>query len=113
MKTIKYLLFILFCCYTTLSYSQVESALNDNILSPDSIAKVVKTMRDKLDQAKQKVKDNPKDERAWLEYSGVLQILKSVSLMQSMKPSVKYPVPDSDIQKEMDEMLEGMKQKYT
>lgn len=26
MKTIKYLLFILFCCYTTLSYSQVESA---------------------------------------------------------------------------------------
>ena len=110
MKTIKYLLFILFCCYTTLSYSQVESALNDNILSPDSIAKVVKSMRDKLDQAKQKVKDNPKDERAWLEYSGVLQILKSVSLMQSMKPSVKYPAPDSDIQKEMDEMLEGMKQ---
>lgn len=30
--------------------------------------------------------------------------------MQSMKPSVKYLAPDSDIQKEMDEMLEGMKQ---
>ena len=72
MKTIKYLLFILFCCYTTLSYSQVESVLNDNILSPDSIAKAVKSMCDKLEQAKQKVKENPKDERAWLEYSGVL-----------------------------------------
>ena len=110
MKTIKYLLFILFCCYTTLSYSQVESILNDNILSPDSIAKAVKSMRDKLDQAKQKVKENPKDERAWLEYSGVLQILKGASLMQSMTPSKKYPTPDPNIQKEMDEMLEGMKQ---
>ncbi|GCB33240.1 hypothetical protein KGMB02408_02480 [Bacteroides faecalis] len=110
MKTIKYLLFILFCCYTTLSYSQVESVLNDNILSPDSIAKAVKSMCDKLEQAKQKVKENPKDERAWLEYSGVLQILKGASLMQSMTPSKKYPTPDPNIQKEMDEMLEGMKQ---
>ena len=110
MKTIKYLLFILFCYYTTLSYSQVESVLNDNILSPDSIAKAVKSMCDKLEQAKQKVKENPKDERAWLEYSGVLQILKGASLMQSMTPSKKYPTPDPNIQKEMDEMLEGMKQ---
>ena len=70
MKTIKYLLFILFCCYTTLSYSQVESALNDNILSPDSIAKVVKTIRrvftaekyDLIERAAQVVSDAILDE---------------------------------------------------
>ncbi|MDD3036478.1 hypothetical protein [Bacteroides sp.] len=110
MKTIKYLLFILFCCCGTLSYSQVTSACNNSILSPDSIVSMIRATRDLVDQYKQKVKENPKDERAWIQYSGGLQILKGASLLQSMKPSVKYPTPSIDIQKEVDEMLEGMKQ---
>lgn len=110
MKTIKYLLLILFCCCGTLSYSQITSAYNDSILSPDSIVSVIRATRDLVNQYKQKVKENPKDERAWMQYSGGLQVLRGASLLQSMKPSEKYPTPSIDIQKEVDEMLEGMKQ---
>ena len=40
MKTIKYLLFILFCSCATLLYSQVESTYYDAELSSDSIEMV-------------------------------------------------------------------------
>ena len=64
MKTIKYLLIILFCSCATLLYSQVESTYYDAELSSDSIEMVANSLREQIDQWKQKVKENPKDEKA-------------------------------------------------
>ena len=64
MKTIKYLLIILFCSCATLLYSQVESTYYDDELSSDSIEMVANSLREQIDQWKQKVKENPKDEKA-------------------------------------------------
>lgn len=63
MKTIKYLLIILFCSCATLLYSQVESTYYDAELSSDSIEMVANSLREQIDQWKQKVKENPKDEK--------------------------------------------------
>lgn len=109
MKTIKYLLFILFCSCATLLYSQVESTYYDAELSSDSIEMVANSLREQVDQWKQKVKENPKDEKAWMQYAGKLQSLKGISLLLSMKPSVTLTV-GADIQKEFDEMMAEMKQ---
>lgn len=108
MKTIKYGLLILFCCCATLSYSQVTSAFRESMLSPDSIAWALQTLRDRVTQFKQAVKEHPEDERAWMQYAGGLQALKGVALLQSMKPTAE-PTSGVDVQKEYDEMLEGMK----
>lgn len=110
MKVIKYLFVILFCFSATLSYSQVESAFNESTLSPDSILVAKKFWLDQLDQFKQKVKDNPKDEKAWMQYSSGLQVLKGISLLENMKTTEGIPAPSEEIQKEIDEMLEAMKQ---
>ena len=56
MKTIKYLLIILFCSCATLLYSQVESTYYDAELSSDSIEMVANSLREQIDQWKQKVK---------------------------------------------------------
>ena len=109
MKTIKYLLFILFCSCATLLYSQVESTYYDAELSSDSIEMVANSLREQIDQWKQKVKENPKDEKAWMQYAGKLQSLKGISLLLSMKPSATLAV-GADIQKEFDEMMAEMKQ---
>ena len=69
MKTIKYLLIILFCSCATLLYSQVESTYYDAELSSDSIEMVANSLREQIDQWKQKVKENPKDEKAWMQRS--------------------------------------------
>ena len=81
MKTIKYLLIILFCSCATLLYSQVESTYYDAELSSDSIEMVANSLREQIDQWKQKVKENPKDEKAWMQYAGKLQSLKGISLL--------------------------------
>ena len=109
MKTIKYLLIILFCSCATLLYSQVESTYYDAELSSDSIEMVANSLREQIDQWKQKVKENPKDEKAWMQYAGKLQSLKGISLLLSMKPSATLAV-GADIQKEFDEMMAEMKQ---
>lgn len=109
MKTIKYLLIILFCSCATLSYSQVESTYYDAELSPDTIETVVNSLREQVDQFKQKVKENPKDEKAWMQYAGRLQTLKGISLLLPVKPSVT-PTVGANIQKEFDEMMAEMKQ---
>ena len=83
MKTIKYLLIILFCSCATLLYSQVESTYYDAELSSDSIEMVANSLREQIDQWKQKVKENPKDEKAWMQYAGKLQSLKGISLLLS------------------------------
>lgn len=110
MKVIKYLFVILFCFCATLSYSQVESAFNASTLSPDSILVAKKFWLDQLDQFKQKVKENPKDEKAWMKYSSGLQTLKGISLLENMKTTEGIPAPSEEIQKEIDKMLEAMKQ---
>ena len=101
MKTIKYLLFILFCSCATLLYSQVESIYYDAELSSDSIEMVANSLREQIDQWKQKVKENPKDEKAWMQYAGKLQSLKGISLLLSMKPSATLAV-GADIQNVLD-----------
>lgn len=98
MKTIKYLLIILFCSCATLLYSQVESTYYDAELSSDSIEMVANSLREQIDQWKQKVKENPKDEKAWMQYAGKLQSLKGISLLLSMKPSATLAV-GADIRK--------------
>lgn len=108
MKTIKYGLLILFCCCATLSYSQVTSTFRESMLSPDTIALALQALRDRVTQFKQAVKEHPEDERAWMQYSGGLQALKGAALLQSMKPTAE-PTSGVGIQKEFDEMLEGMK----
>ena len=60
MKTIKYLLIILFCSCATLLYSQVESTYYDAELSSDSIEMVANSLREQIDQWKQKVKERRK-----------------------------------------------------
>ena len=92
MKTIKYLLFILFCSCATLLYSQVESTYYDAELSSDSIEMVANSLREQIDQWKQKVKENPKDEKAWMQYAGKLHSLKGISLLLSMKRSATVAV---------------------
>lgn len=108
MKSIKYLLSLLFCFCTAMSYSQVESTFNKAMMSPDSIAVAIKYWRGQLDLFKQKVEENPEDEKAWMQYAGGLQSLKGVSLLQNMNSSGK-PSVSMNIQKEYDEMLKGMK----
>ena len=108
MKTIKYLLIILFCSCATLLYSQVESTYYDAELSSDSIEMVANSLREQIDQWKQKVKGNLKTKKHGCSMRET-PVTKGISLLLSMKPSATLAV-GADIQKEFDEMMAEMKQ---
>ena len=82
MKTIKYLLLVLLCYCTAQVYSQNKASW-----VPDSIASQIPVIQNQAREWKQKIYENPKDEKAWMSYARTIQTLKSLT-------------PGDDIEKE-------------
>ena len=91
MKTIKYLLLVLLCYCTAQVYSQNKASW-----VPDSIASQIPVIQNQAREWKQKIYENPKDEKAWMSYARTIQTLKSLT-------------PGDDIEKEINEMMDKMK----
>lgn len=64
MKTIKYLLLVLLCYCTAQVYSQNKASW-----VPDSIASQIPVIQNQAREWKQKIYENPKDEKAWCSIS--------------------------------------------
>ena len=95
MKTIKYLLLVLLCYCTAQVYSQNKASW-----VPDSIASQIPVIQNQAREWKQKIYENPKDEKAWMSYARTIQTLKSLT-------------PGDDIEKEINEMMDKMKKEIT
>lgn len=63
---------------------------------PDSIASQIPVIQNQAREWKQKIYENPKDEKAWMSYARTIQTLKSLT-------------PGDDIEKEINEMMDKMK----
>ena len=68
MKTIKYLLLVLLCYCTAQVYSQNKASW-----VPDSIASQIPVIQNQAREWKQKIYENPKDEKAWMSYARTIQ----------------------------------------
>lgn len=61
MKNIKFLLLVLLCYCTAQVYSQNKASW-----VPDSIASQISVIQNQAREWKQKIYENPKDEKAWI-----------------------------------------------
>ena len=91
MKNIKFLLLVLLCYCTAQVYSQNKASW-----VPDSIASQISVIQNQAREWKQKIYENPKDEKAWMSYTRTIQTLKALT-------------PGDGIEKEINEMMDKMK----
>ncbi|MFS2570234.1 hypothetical protein AAH134_07140 [Bacteroides thetaiotaomicron] len=83
MKTIKYLLLVLLCYCTAQVYSQNKASW-----VPDSIASQIPVIQNQAREWKQKIYENPKDEKAWMSYKSgktTRTLLQKPSVSKSTK----------------------------
>ena len=93
MKAIKLFLLILFCCCSIqVIYSQGKPEW-----LPDSLATQIPLFRKRVDEWKMQTVKDPTNEKAWLRYSQLVGILRSLS-------------PGEAVEKEFGEMLSKVKQ---
>lgn len=89
---------ILVTCLIVLLYSTGLFSKQGK-LGPDSIASQIPVIQNQAREWKQKIYENPKDEKAWMSYARTIQTLKSLT-------------PGDDIEKEINEMMDKMKKRY-
>ncbi|UVV58025.1 hypothetical protein NXY28_17130 [Bacteroides thetaiotaomicron] len=89
---------ILVTCLIVLLYSTGLFSKQGKLV-PDSIASQIPVIQNQAREWKQKIYENPKDEKAWMSYARTIQTLKSLT-------------PGDDIEKEINEMMDKMKKRY-